>query len=192
MSGRDASDPTEELDEAPPRRSRSRLREEAAAFTELAEQLVRGKRVELPSPPFDAEIQDALLEARRLAKSARSRQIRRLAQLLRVAAPITELRDALDGHSLAAAAEQASERANEAWRARLLEEGDAALTELLRTHPGADRSRLRQLMRQAKRSPPDARSKRAATALLRLIRETRALIPAVELDEADPEPTTPA
>ena len=163
-----------ELDEqAPPELSRSRRRSEAIAYTELAEQLVRSKRIELPTPPFDAELRAALLESRRLSKSARSRQIRRLAQLLRGAGEIAQLHDALAGRTPEAAAVQALEHANETWRTRLLDEGDLALAELIATHPGADRMRLRQLMRQARRSPPDARAKRATTVLLRLVRETR-------------------
>lgn len=173
-----------ELDEDAPRRpSRSRVRSEAVAYTQLAEQLVRGKRTELPMPPFDEDMLDALLESRRLTKKARSRQIRKFAQLLRGAGPIEQLREALEGRK-AQAAEQQREQANETWRARLLGEGDPALTELIGEYPEADRKRLRQLMRQARRTPPDARSKRASTALLRLIRQTRASTQ-TELDEAE-------
>ena len=176
-----------ELDEEAPRRpSRSRVRSEAVAYTALAERLVRGKRIELPMPPFDEDMLDALLESRRLAKNARSRQIRKLAQLLRGAGPIEQLHEALEGRKVQAL-EQQREQANEAWRARLLAEGDPALTQLISECPEADRKRLRQLMRQARRTPPDARSKRASTALLRLIRQTRAAMEA-ELGETAEEP----
>jgi ribosome-associated protein len=49
----------------------------------------------------------------------------------------------------------------EAWRERLIADGDAALTELLDEHPHADRQRLRQLARNAheeklRNKPPHA------------------------------------
>ena len=134
--------------------SRSRVREQARAFTALAEQLVRDKRSSLPDPPFGAELLQALVDAQRMVKSARSRQIRRLAQLLRGAGPITELRDALEGRTPADRVERAWERGNEDWRGRLLAEGDPGLAEFIDAHPHADRTRLRQLMRQASRTPP--------------------------------------
>jgi ribosomal 50S subunit-associated protein YjgA (DUF615 family) len=65
---------------------------------------------------------------------------------------------------------KSDESVNVAWRNRLLEGGDPALAELMAEYPAADRGRLRQLARQASRTPADARAKRAATKLLRKIR----------------------
>jgi ribosome-associated protein len=160
--------------------SRTKLRNQAEAYLELAEQLAKGKHGKLVDPPFDASLREAIADAQRFVKNARVRQIRRVAQLLREACPIEELHAALAGRTVEARAKQEREQLSEAWRARLLEQGDAALTELMAAHPSADRQRLRQLIRQASRTPPDARSKRASTSLLRAV---RALL------EATPEPS---
>jgi ribosome-associated protein len=160
--------------------SRTQLRNQAEAYLELAEQLAKGKHGKLLDPPFDTTVREAIADAQRFAKNARARQIRWVAQLLRSLGPIEELHAALAGGTADAHAKQERERLSEAWRARLLEQGDAALTELVAAHPSADRQQLRQLIRQASRTPPDARSKRASTNLLRAV---RALL------EATPEPT---
>jgi ribosome-associated protein len=139
------------------------------AYAELAEQLAKGKHAALPDPPFDATIREAIADSKRLVKSARSRQVRRVAQLLRGTGSIEQLREALDGRTPEIAEQQARAQASEAWRTRLLAEADAALSEFTAQYPDADRQQLRQLIRQASRTPPDLRSRKAATALFRAV-----------------------
>jgi ribosome-associated protein len=177
----------EEPQDEPLEPTRTKLREQAEAFLDLAEELAKGKHTRLPDPPFDAELRAAIDDAQRMVKKARPRQIRRLAQLLREAAPLAELRDALAGRTPALQAGHARDQRSEAWRAQLLERGDAALDELVANYPNADRTRLRQLMRQASRTPPDARSKRAATSLFRAVRVLLEAADAVEPDASEPE-----
>ena len=182
------ADQDEELESLEP--SRTRLRDQAEAYLELAEQLAKGKHGTLLDPPFDATLREAIADSQRFAKNARVRQIRRVAQLLREVGPIEELHAALAGRTEQARAKQEREQLCEAWRARLLEQGDAALTELLAAHPSADRQQLRALIRQASRTPPDARSKRAATSLLRTVRALLEATPdEASPDEASPDPT---
>ncbi len=169
--------------------TRSKLREQAEAYFDLAEELAKGKHTKLPDPPFDAELRAAIAETQRTVKKARPRQIRRLAQLLRELAPLAELRDALEGRTPAARAAAARERQCEALRAQLLERGDEALAEFVAIHPSADRQRLRALIRQASRTPADARSKRAATSLIRAVRTLlEAADAAAEPEASQPEP----
>ena len=70
----------------------------------------------------------------------------------------------------------------ETWRARLLEDGDVALGELLTEHPTADRQHLRQLVRNAgeerlKNKPPHA--------FRELFHELRELLAQPEDEEED-------
>jgi ribosome-associated protein len=160
----------EQEPEEPLEPSRTEHREWAQAYTELAEQLAKGKHTVLPDPPFDDQLRQAIVDSQRFLKNARSRQIRRVAQLMREAGPIEELREALQGRTREIKAKEERERLSEVWRARLLERGDAALSEFVAAYPSADRQRLRQLIRQAGRVPPDPRSKRAATSLIRAVR----------------------
>ena len=69
------------------------------------------------------------------------------------------IRDALDEDGEAARREVAAMHRVEAWRERLLADGDAALAQLLDEYPTADRQHLRQLVRGAlderhKNKPP--------------------------------------
>ena len=152
--------------------TREEKRDVAIAYRELAQRLARGND-RLPDPPFDEALAHEVQQARTFAKNARNRQIRRLATQLAYRGSVEELTQALEGHTPELAAERAEERRNEAWRARLLEEGDAALTELVTEHPHADTGHLRQLIRQAKTDPASKRSKKAALTLLREIRALR-------------------
>ncbi|KIG17817.1 putative alpha helix protein [Enhygromyxa salina] len=162
-------DQDQDDERAPVARSRTELKDAAVAYTELAEQLAKGKHAALPDPPFDAAIREAIADAQRMVKSARSRQVRRVAQLLRGTGPIEQLREALEGRTPEIAEQQARLQASEAWRTRLREEGDPALTEFVERYPTADRSQLRKLVRQSNRVPPDARSRRGGTTLFRSI-----------------------
>lgn len=172
MSTRDPNrDPDQDPDQDPELKpTRSAHRRWAEAYAELAEQLTKNKHTVLPDPPFDAPLRAAILDARRFVKNARSRQIRRVAQLMREAAPIEDFHDALAGRTPELRAKAERERLSEAWRTRLLEEGDDALAEFVTTFPNAERKRLRQLIRQSNRTPPDPRTKRAATSLIRAVR----------------------
>jgi len=59
----------------------------------------------------------------------------------------------------------------EAWRERLIAEGDAALDELLAQHPSADRQHLRQLARNARAERDRDRPVQAYRELFRALRE---------------------
>ena len=65
----------------------------------------------------------------------------------------------------------------EAWRERLLEDGDAALSELLESHPDADRQQLRQLVRSALDERRKDKPPRAYRELYRAIRALEAPLP---------------
>ncbi len=168
MSNQD--DELEEPRAGSARPTRGQIRKDAAVYSELATELVKDKPGQLPDPPFDEGLRKAIRDAKSMAKSARVRQMRLIARLLQEAASIEELRDARRGRTPTLQAKQAREMVNEAWRKRLSEEGDSALTEFLTRFPEADRTRLRGLARQASRTVPNARSKKAATTLLREIR----------------------
>ena len=170
LATHDEDELDDELD--PPKATREARRLEAEAFAELAHRLAKGTPTVLPDPPFGEVLREAIVGARTMVKSAKTRQLRRLARLLREAAPLEEFNAALEHRSPAMLQERAAEQHNEQWRARLLQEGDPALDELVDRHPRADRALLRQLIRAARTDPPDARSKKAAT---RLLREIRAL-----------------
>lgn len=143
---------------------RERLVERARLVETLAA-LPAEERVMLPA---DDDLKRAIEQlAGMKADSARSRLVRRLARRTPDSAwpPLEAVVSRVEAEGDAASA---LEEAALAWRTRLLDEGDAAVDVFVEAHPGADRSRLRQLVRNA--SKEGAASKRARRLLLRAIR----------------------
>ncbi|MCG6656473.1 DUF615 domain-containing protein [Halomonas campisalis] len=63
----------------------------------------------------------------------------------------------------------------EAWRDRLIEEGDAAVEAFVADHPDVDRQTLRQLIRNAQREREKGKPPASARKLFKLIRDTAGL-----------------
>lgn len=150
--------------------SRSQVRREASAVSQLGLRLVKLPRPRLTTLGLDEELFEAIELAQRLTKNALARQLRLIAKLLRDLPPerLAELeRVTAPNYRPGPTVE---DRLAERWRERLLTEGDAALTEFLAEYPSADRQRLRQWIRQARTDVPNDRSKRAARDLLRAVR----------------------
>ncbi len=132
--------------------SRSQKRREALDVLELAKALVELTPAQMSRVPVPESTIPHIEDTRRITSNiARKRQLAFLAKQMRKLdeAELQAMRDALDEKSDASRAEAAALHRVEAWRTKLLDEGDAALAELLDLHPDADRQRLRQLVRNA-------------------------------------------
>ncbi|HET6603529.1 MAG TPA: ribosome biogenesis factor YjgA [Xanthomonadaceae bacterium] len=132
--------------------SRSRQRRDALAVLAMAERLVELGDGVLAKLPLTPQLLAAIADSRRIRQQiARKRQLQYLAKLLRREPDLLEpLRQVLEHDRAAARREAVALHRLEHWRDRLIDEGDAALTELLDEQPGADRQRLRQLARRAR------------------------------------------
>lgn len=166
--------------------SRSQQRREALDVLALAHKLVELGAGQLDKLPIPDALRPHIADTQRIASPiARKRQMAFLAKQMRREedATLDAIRDALDAGGEASRRETAMLHRAEAWRGRLLAEGDAALAELLAGHPGADRQHLRQLVRnaieeRAKNKPPHSYRE--------LFRELRDLLDSAPADE---EPT---
>lgn len=144
--------------------SRSQQRREALAIFDLAEVLVALTDGQLAPIPMPDDLRDMVRDSRRItAPIARKRQLQFLAKHMRREDDETldAIRRALDHDREEARRDTAVLHRLEAWRERLLAEGDPALAELLQAHPHPDRQHLRQLVRnakeeRAKNKPPQA------------------------------------
>lgn len=165
--------------------SRSQVRREASAVSDVALRLTKLPKARLATLPLDEELREAVDLAERLTKNAFARHLRLIAKLLRDLPDETraEVERLSSPHYRPGPTPE--ERMAERWRTRLLAEGDTALAELMTEIPGADRQHLRQLLRQARTETPTDRSKRAARDLLRAIRS--ALLSEATADETVPE-----
>jgi ribosome-associated protein len=157
-----------DLDEASP--SKSAVRRERLALQDLAEEMLGLPRAELEPLGLSPETWVAIEETARIKdRRAMRRHIKRVANCLarENRAPLQAL---LAGREQQARLAAARHHQVERWRTRLIDEGDAALTEFLQAYPDADRQQLRTLLRAAQRDAardrPDAPRK-----LFRLLRE---------------------
>lgn len=145
--------------------SRSEQRRAALDVLELGEQLVALSAAQLARLPVPEELLPHIRETQRITSHiAHKRQLAFLAKQMRKldGAVLDAIRDAMRKDGETARRETALLHRAEALREALLgDDGDAALTELLAAHPGADRQKLRQLVRnvreeRAKNKPPRA------------------------------------
>lgn len=167
--------------------SRSQQRREALDVLALASQLVELEPGRLAKLPVPAHLMSHIADTRRITSHiARKRQLAFLAKQMRREddEALDAIRDALDAGGEAAKQETATLHRAERWRERLLDEGDAALAELLAEHPHADRQQVRQLVRNALEERSRNKPPRAYRELFREIRD---LLAAGSADAAGPD-----
>jgi ribosome-associated protein len=154
--------------------SRSQQRRDALEIFKLAETLASLSDAQLSRLPLADELRDEVARTRAVTSHiARKRQTQFLAKQLRKLddAEIEPIRNLLE-HDRAQAHHDAAELHRlETWRARLIDEADAALDELLALHPSADRQRLRQLARKARAERDAEKPLHAYRELFRELRE---------------------
>lgn len=165
--------------------SRSQQRRDALAVLALAEQLVALGERELSAIPMPDDLRELARDSRRItAQIARKRQLQFLAKVMRREDDevIETIRRALQPQREDARRDTARLHRLEAWRERLLDEGDEALTELIAQYPAADRQKLRQLIRNAR---SERERQRPPHAFRELFRELKALMRDDGLDDTD-------
>lgn len=171
--------------------SRSQQRRDALEVLELAEKLASLTPTQLARLPIPEDLLPHLEHTRKItAHIARKRQLAFLAKQMRREddEALEAIRDALDEDGVAARREVAAMHRVEAWRERLLADGDAALAELLEEHPAADRQHLRQLVRNANEEKLRNKPPRA---FRELFRELRTLLLGGSNGQQDDGPVDP-
>lgn len=154
--------------------SRSQQRRQALDVLALAGTLADLAPGQLAKLPVPEHLLPHIAEARRITSHiAKKRQLAFLAKHMRREDDdvLDAIRDGLDAGGEAARQETALLHRAERWRERLLDEGDAALAELLADHPQADRQQLRQLARNALEERKRNKPPRAYRELFREIRD---------------------
>jgi ribosome-associated protein len=160
-------DPAERVSKTRRKQEMHELQALGAALVELSESLIRHF-------PLDEPLRKAILDAKRISShEARRRQIQYIGRLMRDVdpAPIRARLDALEGNSAEATARH---KRLEQLRERLLAD-DAALTDFVAAHPGADAQGLRTLIRNARREQKEGRPPRAFRELFRALKAMSAI-----------------
>jgi len=132
--------------------SRTQQRQAALDVLALSHQLAALSQGQLDKLPIPDDLRLHIADTQRITSPiARKRQMAFLAKQMRREddETLNAIRDALDAGGEASRRETATLHRVEAWRERLLADGDDALAELLTEYPAADRQRLRQLLRNA-------------------------------------------
>ncbi|MEJ1248785.1 ribosome biogenesis factor YjgA [Denitratimonas tolerans] len=153
--------------------SRSQKRREALDVLALAERLVELPDGQLAAVALPDDLRELVRDSRRItAQIARKRQLQFLAKAMRREEDdiLDAIRGALDKGRDQSRRETAELHRLEAWRERLLEDGDEALAELLDQYPAADRQLVRQLVRNARLEREKQRPPRAFRELFRVLK----------------------
>jgi len=156
------------------RPSKSALKREMHARQALGEALCELSPKELATIPIEDEtLHEAIVTARTIQSNSALRRHRQyIGKLMRGIDP-EPLQAALDAlyQNRRDSAQQHHEL--EALRDRLIDDGDAALPEVLERFPGAERQALRQLIRSAQRDAREERNSGAARKLFRYLKTLR-------------------
>lgn len=161
----------DDLSSADERPSKSQLKREMHALQALGEQLIAMKDSERSRFPLSDDLLRAIEETGRIkAREARRRHMQYVGKLMR--------HEDLDGiQAVFDAMEREQLRRDnafhhlEAWRDRLIEEGDTAIEPLLNDYPTIDRQALRQLIRNARHERDQQKPPTNARRLFKLLRE---------------------
>lgn len=175
-----AEDEFDDLDAAP---SRTQLKREAHALQDLAEALTHLPRERWTAlSQIDDSVRAAVAMAVKIsAHGAKRRQLRYIAGLLRHLEEddLALLRRSVAGEQADKAVAAQRLHRIEGWRDRLLNEGDAALSDLLADYPHADSQALRQLLRNAQKERVQNKPPRSARLIFQAL---KALLDAPEDD----------
>lgn len=150
--------------------SKSQLKRESVELQKLGGELAGLSAEKIESAGFPEELKLALLLARQSKKGAYKRQIKYIGKLLRSmdCQPMIDYLERVNNVSAEAVREL---HQAELWRERLLEEGDAALSDFLNKFSGADRQSLRQMIRSAQQEIKRQKPPKTSRVLFRYLRE---------------------
>jgi ribosome-associated protein len=156
------------------RPSKSQRKREAQALQQLGTNLLAVPESEWHRLGLPERLISALSEARRIrAHGARKRQLQYIGKLMRDVDP-EPIRRHLEQMRLWRREQVHLHHQLEAWRDRLIEEGDSAAEAYLELYPLANRQRLHSLIRQARSERDQNRPAGAGRVLFRYLRELAA------------------
>ena len=122
--------------------SKTEMKEDMEALQKLGEELVELKPSVLEKFPLSEDLAEAIKDAQRFKNEAKRRQLQYIGKVMRNEDP-EPIQAALDKvrnkHSQATAELHKLEQ----LRDRIVEDGDAAISEVVEAHPETDRQRLR-------------------------------------------------
>ncbi len=148
--------------------SKSQLKRDSLALQDLGKRLAALPADHLARIPLDPQLREAIDLAHRIRnkRSALKRHFQYIGKLLRARDP-EPIRAALD--EIDRDSQQSIHRhpRAEAWRDRIVDEGNTAIDALLDERPAADRQKLRQLLRNLEQARSDGKKNEQARQIYR-------------------------
>jgi ribosome-associated protein len=161
-------------DEPYERPSKSAAKREAQALQELGEALIAMPDAQLDALPLPEIVRDAVLAARRItSRGALVRQRQLIGKLMRKI-DVTPIREAIGKQEEAQRGDARRFKRMEAWRDRMLREGEPAIVEFSAAFPHADGAEVRRLVNAARAEAAQQRPPKSARLLFQLVREASA------------------
>ncbi len=166
---RQATEPNDNFEDE--EKSKSQVKREMLALQDLGARLAELKPELLAQMPLNDALQKALIESKKhKAHIARKRHNQYLGKLLR-GHDIEAIQQVLENHDSSSRQYNDRFHALERWRERLLNDGDAALQELIQEYPDTDTQHLRSLLRQAQQEQTRGKPPAASRKIFRYLRE---------------------
>jgi ribosome-associated protein len=160
--------PEDDEEDLPP--SKTKIKKQMHELRDLGKELTELGKDQIAQLDIPENLRDAIREMKNINKfGAQRRQMQYIGKLMRDVdtAPILAKLDAWKGKSQHHIAYM---HQLERWRDRLME-SDAALTELLVAHPGADAQRLRTLIRNAQKEIETGKPPKNFREIFQVLRE---------------------
>ncbi|MDD1782217.1 ribosome-associated protein [Enterovibrio sp. ZSDZ35] len=153
--------------------SRSEMKRDMEALQKLGEELVALKPGVLAKFPLDESLHDAIIDAQRFEKEARRRQLQLIGKMMRSRDP-EPIQAALDLLNNKHSQQSIELKKIEKMRDRVVADGDKAINDVVAAHPSADRQKLRQLARQAKKELESNKPPKASREIFQILKALKA------------------
>ena len=151
--------------------SKSQAKRDVEALQKLGEKLVQLSRSTLEKFDLDDRLRDEILFAQTIkSHSANRRQMQLIGKLMRHA-DSESITKQYERYQNQLSEHNAAFHALEHWRDRILSEGDSAINELVAKYPDFERSRLRQLSRNAKKEAEKNKPPKSARQIFQYLKE---------------------
>jgi len=152
-------------------KSRTAAKHEAEALQKLGERLVALSKHQVQGLDIPDNLKEAVLFAQTIpSHGARRRQLQFIGTLMRTLDP-EPVKKTLDNLSMGRIIAQNRFKRIEELRDELISSDDGAVNRFMETYPEADRQKLRQLTRNAKKELERKKPPKSARSLFRYIRE---------------------
>ncbi len=152
-------------------KSKTQLKREADQLHALGKTLTEFNKEELARFNLPDTLNDAVIEMQNIRqRGAQKRHLQYIGKLMRHIDP-EPIKKLIDTMQKREAGDKAQLHKLERWRDRLINEGNAALSELLETYPDSDRQYIRQLTRNAIKEQQQEKPPVATRKLFKYLRD---------------------